>query len=33
MMVPGARHDLLGTFLSKDLDGFRLPGETWKVAA
>ena len=33
MSVPGARHTLLGTFLSKDLDGFRLPGEGWRVAA
>ncbi len=33
MGVPGARHTLLGTFLSKDLDGFRLPEETWRVAA
>ncbi len=33
MRVPGARHTLLGTFLSKDLDGFRLPGEGWRKAA
>ncbi len=33
MSRPGARHTPLGTFLSKDLDGFRLPKEGWRVAA
>ncbi len=33
MSMPGARDALLKTFRSKSLDGFRLPEETWKVAA
>jgi hypothetical protein len=33
MSVPGARVQLLETFPSKRLDGFRLPAEAWRVAA
>ncbi len=33
MMVPGARVALLKTFRSNRLDGFSLPGESWRVAA
>jgi DNA invertase Pin-like site-specific DNA recombinase len=33
MMVPGARHQLLGTLRSNKLDGFDLPEEAWRLAA
>ncbi len=33
MGVPGAGVELLGTLKSKELDGFRLPEESWRVAA
>jgi hypothetical protein len=33
MSVPGAGVELLGTLRSKELDGFRLPGEGWRKAA
>lgn len=33
MGMPGAGVELLGTFLSRDLDGFRLRREGWRAAA
>ena len=33
MMVPGARVALLKMIVSRNPDGFGLPGEAWKVAA
>jgi len=32
ILVPGARVTPLGTIRSKELDGFELPKEAWKVA-
>jgi hypothetical protein len=33
MGMPGARDELLGTLRSKQLDGFGLPDESWRMAA